>query len=64
MVMILQLSEGYWRRVYTKIMEEPLALIFRIQRENNQSAGLVSDQTSTLCFGPSECIMLLTNSSS
>jgi len=61
MVMIIQLSEDYWRRVCAKILEEPLASVFRIQREINQSAGLASDETSTLCFGSSERIMLLTN---
>jgi hypothetical protein len=27
------LSEKYWRRLCTKILEESLALIFRVQRE-------------------------------
>jgi hypothetical protein len=32
-VMIIQLSEDYWLLACTKILEESLALIFRVQRE-------------------------------
>ena len=48
MVTITQLSEDYWRRVCTKILEEPVALVFSIQRDISQSAGLALDETSSL----------------
>jgi hypothetical protein len=49
-MMMIQLSENYWRRVCTKILEEALALIFSVQREVKQSARQASDETSSPLF--------------